>query len=266
MSPSPWQVFFHVGHYANGRFAALEIRQRTTRIVPNLVGRQALWLPVHPMDAVGEALPLLDPVYAHYAAQWPKIMSDHVSIGDKEDVGRGFHIRDMSLPEQIADPAHADELDVIAWRNIPPETRREWEGVSEGELPHALRIDPHVIAEGELDVCVHASEVGIEPFAGDGEMGEVARHPCDCCGNLTLTNVPEDICPVCFWSDEEDAQYHDHDPSWVSPNAVSLSEARSNYARFGVSDPRFKAEVRRPRPEERRVPPRPDLSDANDAS
>jgi Cysteine-rich CPCC len=253
MSSSPWQVFFHVGHYANGRLSALEIRQRTTRIVPDLVGRQALWLPVHPMDAISEALPLLDPIYAHYAAQWPKIMSDYVSIGERQDGGRGFHIRDMSLPEQIADPALADELDVIAWRNIPPETRREWEEGPEGELPHALTIDPRVIAEHELDVCVHASEVGIEPYRGGGEMSELTRHPCDCCGNLTLKNVPEDICPVCFWADEEDPQYHANDPSWVGPNAVSLSEARSNYARFGVSEPRFEGHVRRPRPEE--LPP-----------
>lgn len=82
-------------------------------------------------------------------------------------------------------------------------------------------------------------------------MSEVSRNPCDCCRYLTLTNVPGDICRVCFWEDEEDAQYHD--PSWVSPNGVSLSEARSNYARFGVSEPRSKHMVRRPRPEE--VPP-----------
>jgi hypothetical protein len=69
-----------------------------------------------------------------------------------------------------------------------------------------------------------------------------------------MTNVPADICPVCFWEEEADIDVqHRDDPSWVALNAVSLSEARSNYARFGVSEPRFKEMVRRPRPEE--VPP-----------
>jgi hypothetical protein len=86
-------------------------------------------------------------------------------------------------------------------------------------------------------------------------MSEATRRPCDCCGNLTMATpgAPEAICPVCFWSEEEDPQHHADDPAWWDPNAVSLSEARSNYARFGASDPRFKDKVRLPRPEE--IPP-----------
>jgi hypothetical protein len=173
MPSSPWRVYFFVGHYDGGRFSALDVHHRLTRIVPDAGGRQALWLPVHPLDAVSEALPLLDRVYAHYAAQWPKIMSDYVIIGDWEEEGRGFFLEGEDLPEQIADPSHADELDVIAWRNIPPETRREWEEEA-GELPQALTDDPRLIhpeykfglidLEYGLDFCVPASEVGIEPY------------------------------------------------------------------------------------------------------
>jgi hypothetical protein len=89
---------------------------------------------VHPLDAVNEALPLLDPVYAHYAAQWPKIMSDYVIVDDEELAGREFFLEGEDVPEQIADPSHADELDVIAWRNIPPDLRREWEEMGGGSL------------------------------------------------------------------------------------------------------------------------------------
>jgi Cysteine-rich CPCC len=86
------------------------------------------------------------------------------------------------------------------------------------------------------------------------EMGEVARYACPCCGNLTLDESPPgtfDICPVCFWEDD-DAQFND--PTYAGgANKISLLEARSNYARLLVSKPRFKTNVRRPRPEE--VPP-----------
>jgi Cysteine-rich CPCC len=96
-------------------------------------------------------------------------------------------------------------------------------------------------------------------------MSEVTKYASLCCGNLTLDEPPLgtfDICPVCFWEDDLEG-----DPSkGGGANKVSLLEARSNYARVGVSDPTFKAEVPRPRPEERQVPPRPDLSDDNDAS
>ena len=88
--------------------------------------------------AVSEALPLLDPVYAHYAAQWPKIMSDYVIIENEAEVGRGFFLEGKDLPEQIADLAHADELGVIAWRNLPPEIRRESEEWG-GRTPARLR-------------------------------------------------------------------------------------------------------------------------------
>jgi hypothetical protein len=70
-----------------------------------------------------EIAPLLEPIFAHYAAQWPKIMKGL----EEDEFGRGFYLDGQDLPEQIADPSRADELDAIAWRNIPPETRREWE-------------------------------------------------------------------------------------------------------------------------------------------
>ncbi len=80
------------------------------------------------------------------------------------------------------------------------------------------------------------------------------RYPCPCCGYLTFdqrTPGTDEICKVCYWQDD-----------WVSftraniatgPNRVSLNEARENFARFGVSEERFSADVRPPRPEE--LPP-----------
>ena len=76
-------------------------------------------------------------------------------------------------------------------------------------------------------------------------------YPCPCCENLTLTEPSPgsfEICPVCNWEDD-DAQFRD--PNYVGgANAVSLADARRNYADFGASLREFVGRVRKPRPEE----------------
>ena len=77
------------------------------------------------------------------------------------------------------------------------------------------------------------------------------KHACLCCGNRTLDEAPGgtfEICPVCYWEDD-DAQARD--PGFEGgANALSLNEARANYERLGVSDPRFADKVRKPTPGE----------------
>jgi Cysteine-rich CPCC len=73
---------------------------------------------------------------------------------------------------------------------------------------------------------------------------------CPCCGSLTLEGDEGDydICPVCFW---EDDPVQLRDPNYEGgANAVSLEQARRNYRRYGVSEERFKDDVRRRTPEE----------------
>jgi hypothetical protein len=74
---------------------------------------------------------------------------------------------------------------------------------------------------------------------------------CPCCGCKTLAERGGfEICKVCFW--EDDGQ-DDHDANVVrgGPNgALSLTEARANYRRFGACDERSVENVRPPRPEE----------------
>jgi hypothetical protein len=76
--------------------------------------------------------------------------------------------------------------------------------------------------------------------------------PCPCCRYLTLGERGGfEICPVCFW--EDDGQ-DDKDVSVVrgGPNgALSLEEARRNFAAFGACDERSKERVRPPLPEEK---------------
>ena len=70
--------------------------------------------------------------------------------------------------------------------------------------------------------------------------------PCPCCGYLTLNERGAyEICPVCFWEDDGQG---DHDAGLVrgGPNgALSLAEARANFAEFGACDRAHVADVRR---------------------
>lgn len=82
---------------------------------------------------------------------------------------------------------------------------------------------------------------------------QVLPYHCPCCGYLTL---PErggyDICPVCFWEDD-DPEEEFGQPAPERPqgaNHVHLWQARLNYAAFGASEEWVKPYVRLPRPGE----------------
>jgi hypothetical protein len=81
---------------------------------------------------------------------------------------------------------------------------------------------------------------------------KMANHayPCACCRYLTR-ETPEtdtyDICPVCFW-EENELQTSDPEAVWV--NKVCLIEARANFPAFGACEPEMLKHVRPPLPEE----------------
>jgi hypothetical protein len=69
---------------------------------------------------------------------------------------------------------------------------------------------------------------------------------------LTLPEQPAgtyEICEVCFWEDDG-VQFDDPDYEGGA-NKVSLRQARENFREFGVSELRFKANVRPPRLDEK---------------
>ena len=70
------------------------------------------------------------------------------------------------------------------------------------------------------------------------------RFPCPCCGHLVFGEPPgsHEICPVCFWEDDE-AQLRS--PTLAAgANAPSLEEAQRNFAALGACEARAAAFVR----------------------
>lgn len=55
-----------------------------------------------------------------------------------------------------------------------------------------------------------------------------------------------EICEICFWEDDgqDDPEASEN---WGGPNYVSLEEGRANFQNIGVSDPKDKRCVRKPK-------------------
>lgn len=74
---------------------------------------------------------------------------------------------------------------------------------------------------------------------------------CPCCGYYTLVGSGSkeyDICPVCYW--ENDPWQASNPEEADGANAVSLQEARNNFATFGACEERWSTRVRKPYGEE----------------
>ena len=64
-----------------------------------------------------------------------------------------------------------------------------------------------------------------------------AKYRCVCCGNYTMEHQDPlyyDICNVCLW--ENDPIQNENSEYKGGANKVSLSEARDNFIRYGISD------------------------------
>lgn len=72
----------------------------------------------------------------------------------------------------------------------------------------------------------------------------IERYKCPCCGYYTLCSKGlYDICPVCFWEDEDIENPNEYNEC----NRVSLNQARKNYLKFGSCEKNMKKYVRKPR-------------------
>lgn len=76
-------------------------------------------------------------------------------------------------------------------------------------------------------------------------------YPCPCCGYLTFEEPPNgsyDICPVCFWEDDE-IQLEDPDYEGGA-NGPSLNQCKKNFLEFGAKERRHIKNVRPPTEDE----------------
>lgn len=81
-------------------------------------------------------------------------------------------------------------------------------------------------------------------------MKNTKKYKCPCCGYFTLENEPGhfDICPVCFW---EDDNIQAADPDYAGgANKISLNNARENFKKFGAAEKQCLDLVRPPTTEE----------------
>ncbi len=77
-------------------------------------------------------------------------------------------------------------------------------------------------------------------------------YPCPCCGYMSFAEPlgSYDICPICFWEDDDvQLQF----PFTGGAN-IPLVAAQANFARLGVKEERVKAHVRPPMPGDVRDP------------
>jgi hypothetical protein len=87
------------------------------------------------------------------------------------------------------------------------------------------------------------------------------KYRCPCCGNFTLDNEPGnfDICPVCYW---EDDNIQADDPYYEGgANEVSLNQARENYRKFGACEECCLDAVRPPTEDEKSTLEPEEISD-----
>ena len=91
-----------------------------------------------------------------------------------------------------------------------------------------------------------------EPANPMSNTGINVTYPCPCCGHLVFAEPTGsyDICPICFWQDDESQLRF---PTMGGgANRSPLIDAQKNFAEFGASAHRLLDHVRKPRPHEQR--------------
>lgn len=130
------------------------------------------------------------------------------------------------------------------WESLDPVVRQALSNDNEGEISdvESPRYDPALMlwlestfegaSNGYLLNRLRELSVETEGIIGDGPILE----PCPCCGLRTILRRGEyHICRVCWW--EDDGQDNGTADVESGPNRLSLTRARANYLKTGISDP-----------------------------
>jgi hypothetical protein len=149
--------------------------------------------------------------------------------------------------DQLETMKYEDWASAPGWHDVPVAVRKELSEPGEIADPCDRRYDPvlllwltgrYAAATNEF-ILARLREAGHQTDAIQGTP--VPREPCPCCGLRTLGSRRQyDICPVCWWEDDgqdnEDASRENGGPN----GDLSLTRARVNFLREGISDPRRK--------------------------
>jgi hypothetical protein len=123
-------------------------------------------------------------------------------------------------------------------------------------------VDVRLTSPGELfDLEAEVRAMVVDRW-GAPPPPEKPSRSCPCCRSVTMLKEENSlsVCPVCYWVDD---WVQNHDPrSHAGANAVSLQQARANYASFGACEERFQRDVRPPTVDE--VPPGSTKAATND--
>lgn len=66
------------------------------------------------------------------------------------------------------------------------------------------------------------------------------RHACPCCAYVTLAERGRyEICPICFWEDEDHWMDDEPNQSSAANHGLTLNDARRNFAKIGACDPKM---------------------------
>lgn len=126
------------------------------------------------------------------------------------------------------------------WPLLDPSVRDELENKELAADPADPRYDAVLLMwlHSELAPVTNAyleEQLGVDEVSGEPDRLE----SCPCCGRRTLGERSINaICPVCWW--EDDGQDNDDaDAVTEGPNHhLSLTQARANYLRHGLADPK----------------------------
>jgi hypothetical protein len=131
-----------------------------------------------PIGAIEAASPLIEPVFAHYIAQWPTVAGWSFEETDQ----RSVYFDPTEVPDRITDQANAEALNKIATRFSPPTLLEAAERAGRttvqalgpctppGSFLDGFEDEDLLIAEMSLaapthwDRAIRASDAGLIPF------------------------------------------------------------------------------------------------------
>lgn len=158
----------------------------------------------------------------------------------------------------LAELADATGVPLPQLENITKETAPITADVAEkigahfGDGPSIwLRMQAAYDVWGKLNAAAQEPAESMEYPTVHEPHHENVSYQCPCCKCLTLQERGGyEICPVCFWEDDgQDDPYADQ-ASGGANGETSLTQGRTNYAKYGAMEERFIKSVRKPKEDE----------------